>query len=322
MRLLQKREHLMLPFSRFSRHFVEVARQGSLRKAAEVLHVSASAIDRQILQAEQALNAQLFERLPSGLKLTATGELVLSDLRRWRKEYTRTIERVDELRGLRRGHVGIALIDALSEGIVPTTIAQLGEEYPQLTFDLRILDNRQVAEQVSAAEIDVGLLLEPHENAKLQTRAVAEIPIGVAVPVGHPLTAKPRVSIGQVFEFRQIVAAAPLIVHERAIALNARHHSSQPHFVSCNDVKTMRSLIRAGAGIGILSFVDVASDVAENRLEFLPLQGRQAKPLTLGLCVAPQRQLSRAANLVIEKLNMALKTLAKIPPSGATSKAR
>jgi DNA-binding transcriptional LysR family regulator len=291
-------------------------------QAAEVLHVSASAIERQILQAEKALNAQLFEMLPSGLKLTAAGELLFSDLRRWSKEYSRTVERVDELRGLRRGHVGIALIDALSEGIVPATIAQLGEEYPQLTFDLRILDNRQVAEQVGAAEVDVGLLLEPHENAKLQTRAVAEIPIGVAVPIGHPLTTKPRVAIGQVFEFRQIVAAAPLIVHERAIALNARHHTAPPHFVSCNDVKTMRSLIRDGAGIGILSFVDVASDVAENRLAFLPLHGRQTKPLTLGLCVAPQRQLSRAANLVIDRLNIALKALAKITQAGSSHKAR
>jgi hypothetical protein len=41
----------MLPFSRFNRYFQEVANQGNLRKAAEALHVSASAIDRQIIQA-------------------------------------------------------------------------------------------------------------------------------------------------------------------------------------------------------------------------------------------------------------------------------
>ncbi len=99
----------MLPFSRFNRYFQEVASQGSLRRAAEVLHVSASAIDRQIIQAERALDIKLFERLPSGLKLTAAGELMLNDVGRWRKEYARTVERLDELRGLRRGHVGIAL---------------------------------------------------------------------------------------------------------------------------------------------------------------------------------------------------------------------
>ena len=40
-------------FSRFTRYFIEVARCGSIRKASDVLHVSASAIDRQILKAEE-----------------------------------------------------------------------------------------------------------------------------------------------------------------------------------------------------------------------------------------------------------------------------
>jgi DNA-binding transcriptional LysR family regulator len=87
----------MVPFSRFATYFLEVARQGSLRRAAEVLHVSASAIDRQILRAEESFETPLFERLPSGLKLTAAGELLLDDLRRWRKEHVRTLERLDEL---------------------------------------------------------------------------------------------------------------------------------------------------------------------------------------------------------------------------------
>ncbi len=309
----------MLPFARFSGYFVEVARQGSLRRAAEVLHVSASAIDRQIIQAEKELDIKLFERLPTGLKLTAAGELLLHDLRRWRKEYGRTVERIEELRGLRRGHVGIALIGALSEGIVAQTISRVGEEYPSLTFDLRVLDNRRVAEQVSAAEVDLGLLLEPVENATLETRAVAEIPVGVAVPVGHPLTRVSRLSVSQILDYRQIVPAAPLIVHERAVALYARHRADHRKFVECNDVKMMRSLVRAGAGIGILSFIDVAADVEEGRLAFVPLMGRQTTALILALCVAPQRQLSRAAQLVIERLATSLKSLQQKPTAFSPS---
>ncbi|QEO27383.1 LysR family transcriptional regulator [Xanthomonas translucens pv. undulosa] len=108
----------MPTFSRFPRYFMEVAHWCSIRRAAEALHVSASAIDRQILKAEQALGVQLFERLPSGLRLTRAGELLLVDVRRWEKSFQRTLEQLDELKGLRRGHVEIAMIDALSEGIV------------------------------------------------------------------------------------------------------------------------------------------------------------------------------------------------------------
>jgi DNA-binding transcriptional LysR family regulator len=64
----------MPAFSRFLRYFMAVGRLGSIRKAADELNVSASAIDRQILNAEAELGMPLFERLPTGLRLTAAGK--------------------------------------------------------------------------------------------------------------------------------------------------------------------------------------------------------------------------------------------------------
>ncbi len=292
----------MVPFSRFAGYFLEVARQGSLRRAAEVLHVSASAIDRQILRAEELFETTLFERLPTGLKPTAAGELLLDDLRRWRKEHGRTLERLDELKGLKRGHIRVASIEALGDGVLVRTIAAVADQYPDLTFDLRVLENRQVSEQVSAAEVDFGLLLDPVEHPSLEVRAFATIPIGMAMPVDHPLAGKSRMSLSDALEYRQLMAAAPLIVHERARTLYARHQVDNSQIVTCNNVRMMRSLIRKGVGIGILSLLDIASDVEEGRLAFVPLHGRQVEPLTLALCVAPRRQLSRAAQLVIQRL--------------------
>lgn len=299
----------MLPFSRFNRYFQEVANQGSLRKAADALHVSASAIDRQIIQAERALDIKLFERLSAGLKLTAAGELMLDDVRRWQKEYARTVERVDELRGLRRGHVGVALVNALSEGIIPQAIAGIAKEYPHLTFDFEVLPNREVANRVAAAAVDVGILFEPVENAALEKRISVDFPVGVALPAQHPLRSETRLSLSQILPYPQILPGEPLIVRERAVRLYARHRVNYRQFVTCNDIKLMRSLVRSGAGVGIMSLIDVASDVDEGRLCFVPLSGRESSPLTLALCVAPQRQLSRAAHLVIERLVAALKAV-------------
>ena len=162
----------MVPFSRFAGYFLEVARQGSLRKAAEVLHVSASAIDRQILRAEGLFQTALFERLPTGLKLTAAGELLLDDLRRWRKDHARTLERLDELKGLKRGHIRIALIEALGDGVLVRTVA----------------------------EVDFGLLLDPVGSPSLEIRASATIPIGMAMHVEHPLAGKSRMLLSDALD--------------------------------------------------------------------------------------------------------------------------
>ncbi len=300
----------MLPFSRFNTYFLEVARQGSLRKAAATLHVSASAIDRQILQAEKVLNTTLFERLSTGLKLTTAGELMLDDVKRWRKEHSRTLESIDELKGLKRGHVRIAVIESLAEGIIVKTIAKLALEYPYITFDLRVLGNREIGQEVSAAEVDFGLLLDPVEHAALEVHAHADIPIGIAMPLDHPLAGKSRISLSTALAYRHLISAAPLIVHERAQRLYARHSLAHSHAVICNNVSMMRALICDGVGIGILSLLDVAVLLEENRLAFVRLHGKNVMPLTLALCIAPRRQLSRAARLVMQRVAQAMPGLA------------
>ncbi len=101
-------------------YFAEVARSGSLRRAAEKLHISASAINRQILQAEEAFGTPLFERLPEGLRMTTAGELLLYDnLLRWQKEFRLTRQKFDELQGLKRGTVSVGMVQALAEGALP-----------------------------------------------------------------------------------------------------------------------------------------------------------------------------------------------------------
>jgi len=58
------------------RYFLAVARGGSVRAAAAHLGVNHSTVLRRIAQLEERLGAQMFEKLPSGYRLTAAGEEV------------------------------------------------------------------------------------------------------------------------------------------------------------------------------------------------------------------------------------------------------
>lgn len=299
----------MLPFTRFSRYFIELARQGSLRKAAEVLHVSASAIDRQLLLAEEELGMALFERLPSGLRLTSAGELLLHDLRRWHKDYARTLERLGELQGLRRGHVSLALIGALSSGPVARTIARIGTDYPGLNFSLRFQENREIVALVGAAEVDFGLMLATDAVQGVELRPLLRIPLGVAMLPAHPLAQEVQLAFGKTMGHRHIVAAAPLMIHPQVASLYAQHQLPAQQAIECNDVRMICSLVREGAGIAVLSYLDVADEVARGQLVFVPLNPRQVRPVQLSLCVAPQRQLSRAAQWAMAEMTQAFQGL-------------
>ena len=119
---------MSITFSRFSEYFMAVARTGSLRKAAEQLFISVSAVHRQIILAEEELGVALFERLPQGLKLTLAGELLYADLLKWQKEYQLTRIRFDEIQGLSRGNIEMGFISALNDGFVVDCI-QIGRAH-------------------------------------------------------------------------------------------------------------------------------------------------------------------------------------------------
>lgn len=300
----------MVSFSRFTRYFTEVARLGSIRKAAEVLHVSASAIDRQLLAAEQEFGVPLFERLPSGMRLTAAGELLIGATRQWQKDYGRVLAQMADLQGLKRGHVDFAVIDALADGFVPQAIAAISAEFPQITYGVQVRDNADIAAAIVAGEVDFGLLLEPMSHPDLAVRAHVDIALGIVTAPDHALAGRGGVRLNQTTGYTMIMPDQPLMIHERAAALVATTGFRTDKCLSSNNVRMMRSLIREDAGIGILSWLDVMTEVRQQQLAFIPLTDAMLRPMTLCLCVASRRRLSKAGEMTIQYLERQLGSLA------------
>jgi DNA-binding transcriptional LysR family regulator len=106
------------------RYAEEVARRGSIRRAAESLNIASSAVNRMILELERALGAQLFERLPRGVRLTSAGEFLLLHIRRSNVEFETVRTQIDGLKGVQRGHVTVASVEAAIQPFLAHTLAQ------------------------------------------------------------------------------------------------------------------------------------------------------------------------------------------------------
>src|SRR3954465_942622 len=79
-----------------------VARAGSIRKAAEGLHVASTALNRRILNLEQEVGTPLFERLSHGVRLTAAGEIFMAYVRSSLSGLSSAVSQIEQLRGLVR----------------------------------------------------------------------------------------------------------------------------------------------------------------------------------------------------------------------------
>ncbi|STW88935.1 transcriptional regulator [Klebsiella pneumoniae] len=121
--------------------------------------------------------------------------------------------------------------------------------------------------------------------------------------------------MGELSLERHIVPGAPLIVHER-VALLYRHHDFAPeNTISCNDIRLIKSLVLRGSGVTLLSLLDVLDEVQRGQLAFIPLRSTLLRPLTLALCTAPSRQLSRPAQMAIQTLSAVIESMATVSPA-------
>src|SRR5436853_2978397 len=146
---------------RFLRYVDEVARAGSIRRAAEQLHVTASAVNRRVMDLEQELGAPLFERRPRGVRLTAAGELFVHYLREQDGSVERMKSQIEDLKGLRRGTVRIACSQALALDFLPRMIAEFRTRHPLVSFDIKVLDHEQAMAALAAYEVDLVLVFRP-----------------------------------------------------------------------------------------------------------------------------------------------------------------
>lgn len=279
-----------------------VAKTGSLRKAADQLFISVSAVHRQIALAEEELGILLFERSAIGLKLTLAGELLYADLLKWQKEFQQTRIRFDEIQGLKRGTIEFGLISALSDGFIMPSLKHMYVEYPWINFKIKVAESDMIAKKIMETELDFGLILNPKAHHQLEVVHFIELPLGFVMSKTHPLAQSEKIYFSDTLNDNHFIAAAPLIIHDYVNAIYRHHHFTPVRQTASNDIQLIKNLIKDELGIGILSYVDVCMDVHRHDMVFKPIIEQGLHPLTVALCVAPKRQVSRVSKLLMKDI--------------------
>ncbi len=305
----------MPAFSRFLRYFVAVGKAGSIRRAADQLNVSPSAIDRQILNAEAELGLPLFERLPGGLRPTAAGEMLMANGLKWQHELSGLRASFEDLQGLRRGHVEIALIDALAKGAFPRVLGGLLDRYEGISANVRVLENDVARRAVIEGEVDFAILFEPHSFRDLSVRAFTEIPLGLLVTPGHTLSSQKRARFSHCAGEALIVPAEPLAVAQQIAVLEGSIDASWHHKVTTDNIQMIVSLVTEGAGVGVLTALDAIPELEAGLVAFVPLYDPILHPMTLALCTNSARRPSHAAAALLTEIERDFEAIVGWPRS-------
>ena len=272
------------------KYFAEVARCGSVRKASEKLHVAASAVNRQILKLEDELGAELFDRLPGGMRLNAAGERLLRHVQLTLHDFQTVRTDLQALKGERTGHIKVAAMDSLFEDFLPSAVEEFSQLFPAVTYTLTSTHPMEVAPMVLSGRVDAGIAFVARLPVGLQVVALAAMPLGVVMAPGHPLSAKKAVSLAE-------CAAQPFLrTGGQHVGANVSEELAQfwddlEPVATCNWTPMLKRLVIAGKGIAIFSKIAFIEELRRGEVAWRPLSLPAAAQLKVGIVVPSQRTL-------------------------------
>lgn len=148
--------------------FEKVATVGSFRAAAQVLFVSQPALSRTIRVAEDILGTRLFDRDTRHVELTPAGHELLPIARRILQEFDSAFSELSQFVDGRRGHITVASLPSVGVAILPSVIAALRQELPDVGFTLEEAPAAPLLTLVDEGLVDFGIMVEPRDDSRLR----------------------------------------------------------------------------------------------------------------------------------------------------------
>ncbi|GBQ90781.1 transcriptional regulator [Acetobacter nitrogenifigens DSM 23921 = NBRC 105050] len=282
---------------------------GSVRAAADKLNVNPSAISRQIVHLEQAVGASLMERHSKGVRATEAGELVLDYYRRRRADHDDTLSRIEDIKGLRRGHISLALGEGFIDTIAAGPLARFWKRYPEISLNVEVTSTNDVARLLLEDAVHIGLIYNPPKEPRLRTHSVALQPVRVIARADHPFAALGRpLDITELLDQR--IAQLQHSYGIRQIIDNATHISGLriPAAVTTSSISMLKNFVEHGGGITLAPSFVAANEIQSGKFVAVPLR-HNVLDASMHVMSRLGRQLPSAATMVLRQIGREFRRL-------------
>jgi DNA-binding transcriptional LysR family regulator len=255
--------------------FRAVAEEGTFTRAARRLHVSQSAVSRQIQLLEGELGGLLLYRSAKGVTLTAQGELLLRTANRIHRDLREAIWEISETQELKRGRLSIAGGMTVCLYVLP----KLLKRFRALHSDVDLLVTSGSAESVLRLlrnhQVDLALLTLPMVGADLVMQPVLREELVVVAARKHPVVRR------HVIDARSI-ARYPLVLFEpdsntRRVIDRFFFEQQIPMNVvmETESVEIIKAMVASGLGITLIPYAAIAADARSRRFGWARVRGQR-----------------------------------------------
>lgn len=248
--------------------FAAIATNGSVRAAAERLHLTQPAASMALSELERHLETPLFAREKGRLRMNERGRellpLVQEVLDRLQEIQRRAAGQPRQL----SGELRIGASNTVGNYRVGELLGAFVQAHPQVAVNLRVANTSDIVAAVRAHELDVGCVEGAIAHADMETRHWRNDALVVCAASGHGLAQQSRLSA-------QDFAGANWILREPGSATRAQSERLLAGLppgqivLELGQIEAIKQAVSAGLGIACLPAVAVAESVQSGRLKVL-----------------------------------------------------
>jgi DNA-binding transcriptional LysR family regulator len=293
------------------KYFMAVARSGSIRRAAEELHVAASAISRLIQLLEEELGAELLERHRGhkGLKLTAEGRVVLNYAKSMEAGLDAVRDDIQSLKTIRTGKVRFGISESFTREFVPQFLQRFHAAYPGIVFEVIVAGGSKLTAMIADHDIDVSLSYITPDAFNVSVVEQAMTTPCLLVARSHPFAQREFVDIAECAGEDIALPDASLTIRESYVRMFAKARIRPRGLLVTNSFELMRASARAGLTIAVVDRYFGDHEAPEG-MAYVPLRGKGLDRWPLNVSIHVDRDLSAAASIFVEHLRMAVRSVA------------
>ncbi len=288
--------------------FVQLAKLGSLRAAAETLFISEQGLRSRLLALEERLGVELY-RKSRGLRkrtpLTREGEQFLPHAAAF-------LDRAAELCTLFRDNQGPHEVDVVASQyliayVLIAAVQRFHAAYPDIHVRLSARTEREIEQALlGSLEFSFGVAAPYESSPELEYRHLFSMHWSLITPEGHPLSRRRGIKLAHVIRY-------PLIVYERGST--GRQHiveafqqaSLTPHVeIEATNTDLIVRMVEAGLGVAVVPLHGSGGVTAGRKVAIRSL-GRQVRPIHSGVLLRKGERRSAAVDRLLEFLGAGTK---------------
>ena len=281
--------------------FLEVYRQRSVGKAADILETTQPAVSKKLKELEDMLGARLLERGKSSVELTPSGEVFIQYASASFSALRDGARSVEEARQKSRSRLSVGVIPAAAANLLPAIVRRFRMANLDVTLNIVTSDNNELLDKLRQGEIDLilGSPGEPDQLYGMSFEQLCSEPLVMTVRPGHPLL-RGEFAPERIASFTLLCPPR----HTRLHALVERFLLTTGASIASDRIENQsdlfaREYVRSADAIWVVPRSVVQHELDTRELAELPVSQQEVRS-SLGLTLRQDRSLSIAVQTFVD----------------------